>query len=311
MMLLFRRHRLLEWAGLLSLLVFPWLVGSLGLDFYVSFMTRVLIIGVAATSLNLILGYGGMVALGHAAFVGAGAYVVAMMLDAQWEAVWLVWPAAVLFSAALAWLIGVISLRTHGVYFIMITLAFAQMVYYFFVSLRQYGGEDGFNLYERVNILGLDTDNEIIFYYVVLAVFIALLVAFSRLIRSHFGMALIGIRENENRMQALGYPVFRLKLVAFVISGAVAGLAGALLADLNQFVSPALLHWTQSADYIIMVLVGGMGLRYGGVLGAAIILGLEEFLRQWTEFWHLPLGLLLLFVVFVAPRGLASLQRTR
>src|SRR5690625_2453110 len=164
MMLLFRRHRLLEWAGLLSLLVFPWLVGSLGLDFYVSFMTRVLIIGVAATSLNLILGYGGMVALGHAAFVGAGAYVVAMMLDAQWAAVWLVWPAAVLFSAALAWLIGVISLRTHGVYFIMITLAFAQMVYYFFVSLRQYGGEGGFYLCERGNRLGFGPGNVIIFY---------------------------------------------------------------------------------------------------------------------------------------------------
>jgi len=310
MKLVYKRHNLLELLSLLVLLLFPWLVSSLGLDFYLSFVTRLLIIGLAATSLNLILGYGGMVALGHAAFVGTGAYVVAMMLDAQWDAVWLVWPAALLLSAALAWLIGLISLRTHGVYFIMITLAFAQMVYYFFVSLRQYGGEDGFNLYERVNILGLDTDNEMVFYYVVLVVFIGLLIAFSRLVKSHFGMALIGIRENENRMQALGYPVFRLKLMAFVISGAVAGFAGALLADLNQFVSPSLLHWTQSADYIIMVLVGGLGLRYGGVLGAAIILGLEEFLRQWTEFWHLPLGLLLLFVVFVAPRGLASLQRS-
>src|SRR5690625_1937241 len=143
MMTLFKRHHLLEWVGLLSLLVFPWLVGSLGLDFYVSFMTRVLIIGVAATSLNLILGYGGMVALGHAAFVGAGAYVVAMMLDAQWAAVWLVWPVAVLFSAVLVWLFRVVSLRIHGVFFIMILLAFELIMYYFFVYLRQLCRDEG------------------------------------------------------------------------------------------------------------------------------------------------------------------------
>ncbi len=292
---------------LAALLAFPLAAPALGLDFYISFVRRVLIYALAATSLNLVLGYGGMVALGHAAFFGAGAYAVGILGASGVMAALVVWPAAMLLAAALAWVIGAISLRTRGVYFIMITLAFAQMVYYIFISLRQYGGEDGLNLAGYSTLPGLDLANDVVFYYLVLAILVAAMFLFNRLVASRYGAALQGVRENESRMEALGYPVYRIKLTAFVLSGAAAGLAGALLANHNLFISPSLMHWTQSANLLIMVLVGGIGLRYGGVAGATVMLVLEEALRQWTEYWHLPLGLLLLAVVLGAPRGLAGL----
>ncbi len=292
---------------LAALLAFPLAAPTLGLDFYISFVRRVLIYALAATSLNLVLGYGGMVALGHAAFFGAGAYAVGILGASGVTAALVAWPAAMLLAAALAWVIGAISLRTRGVYFIMITLAFAQMVYYIFISLRQYGGEDGLNLPGYSTLPGLDLANDAAFYYLVLAILVAVMFAFNRLAASRYGAALQGARENESRMEALGYPVYRIKLTAFVLSGAAAGLAGALLANHNLFISPSLMHWTQSANLLIMVLVGGIGLRYGGVAGATVMLVLEEALRQWTEHWHLPLGLLLLAVVLGAPCGLAGL----
>jgi branched-chain amino acid transport system permease protein len=293
--------------GLLLLLVFPLVAPALNLDFYVSFVRRVLIFALAATSLNFILGYGGMVALGHAAFFGAGAYVVAMLSVQGVSQALIAWPVAMLVAGALAFVIGLISLRTRGVYFIMITLAFAQMVFYLFISLRQYGGEDGINLTGPSVLPGLNLADDRTFYYVVLVVVLACLWWLNRLIQARFGQALQGIRENESRMEALGYPVFRIKLLAFVIAGAMAGLAGALLASHNQFVSPSLMHWTASANLIIMVIVGGIGLRYGGLVGAAVMLWLEEVLRLYTDYWHLPLGVLLLAIVLFAPRGLAGL----
>jgi branched-chain amino acid transport system permease protein len=293
--------------GLLLLLVFPLVAPALNLDFYVSFVRRVLIFALAATSLNFILGYGGMVALGHAAFFGAGAYVVAMLSVQGVSHALIAWPVAMLVAGALAFVIGLISLRTRGVYFIMITLAFAQMVFYLFISLRQYGGEDGINLTGPSVLPGLNLADDRTFYYVVLVVVLACLWWLNRLIQARFGQALQGIRENESRMEALGYPVFRIKLLAFVIAGVMAGLAGALLASHNQFVSPSLMHWTASANLIIMVIVGGIGLRYGGLVGAAVMLWLEEVLRLYTDYWHLPLGVLLLAIVLFAPRGLEGL----
>ena len=293
--------------GLVLLLVFPLVAPALNLDFYVSFVRRVLIFALAATSLNFILGYGGMVALGHAAFFGAGAYVVAMLSVQGVSQALIAWPVAMLVAGALALVIGFISLRTRGVYFIMITLAFAQMVFYLFISLRQYGGEDGINVAGPSVLLGLNLANDRTFYYVVLVVVLACLWWLNRLIQARFGQALQGIRENESRMEALGYPVFRIKLLAFVIAGVMAGLAGALLASHNQFVSPSLMHWTASANLIIMVIVGGIGLRYGGLVGAAVMLWLEEVLRLYTDYWHLPLGVLLLAIVLFAPRGLAGM----
>lgn len=293
--------------GLVLLLVFPLVAPALNLDFYVSFVRRVLIFALAATSLNFILGYGGMVALGHAAFFGAGAYVVAILSVQGIAQALIAWPAAMIVAGVLACVIGAISLRTRGVYFIMITLAFAQMVFYLFISLRQYGGEDGINLSGPTVLPGLNLADDRTFYYVVLVLVLICLWGLNRLIQARFGQALQGIRENEARMEALGYPVFRIKLLAFVIAGVMAGLAGALLASHNQFVSPSLMHWTASANLIIMVIVGGIGLRYGGLVGAAVMLWLEEVLRLYTDYWHLPLGVLLLVIVLFAPRGLAGL----
>ncbi|MNQ43084.1 leucine/isoleucine/valine transporter permease subunit [compost metagenome] len=292
---------------LLALAVFPLVAPALGLDFYISFVRRVLIYALAATSLNLILGYGGMVALGHAAFFGAGAYAVGILAMSGITSALIVWPVAMVLAGVLAAITGAISLRTRGVYFIMITLAFAQMLYYIFISLRQYGGEDGLNLPGYSTLPGIDLANDVSFYYLVLALFAVLMWVFSRVVSSRFGTALQGIRENESRMEAMGYPVYRIKLVAFTLSGAAAGLAGALLANHNLFISPNLMQWTQSANLLIMVLVGGIGLRWGGVAGAVVMLTLEEVLRLWTEYWHLPLGVLLLCVVFGAPRGLVGL----
>ncbi|MGE8566503.1 MAG: branched-chain amino acid ABC transporter permease [Achromobacter sp.] len=292
---------------LLALAAFPLVAPALGLDFYISFVRRVLIYALAATSLNLILGYGGMVALGHAAFFGAGAYAVGILAMSGITSALIVWPVAMLLAGVLAAITGAISLRTRGVYFIMITLAFAQMLYYIFISLRQYGGEDGLNLPGYSTLPGIDLANDVSFYYLVLALFAVLMWVFSRVVSSRFGTALQGIRENESRMEAMGYPVYRIKLVAFTLSGAAAGLAGALLANHNLFISPNLMQWTQSANLLIMVLVGGIGLRWGGVAGAVVMLTLEEVLRLWTEYWHLPLGVLLLCVVFGAPRGLVGL----
>jgi branched-chain amino acid transport system permease protein len=287
--------------------LFPLIAPLLDLGFYVSFVRRVLIYALAASSLNFILGYGGMVALGHAAFFGAGAYVVAMLSVQGYSQALIVWPMAMFVAGALALLIGAISLRTRGVYFIMITLAFAQMVFYLFISLRQYGGEDGINLSAPSLFPYLNLSNDTQFYYLVLGIVTACLWLMHCMVNARFGRALQGIRENETRMQALGYPVLRIKLVAFVFAGALAGLAGALLANHNLFVSPSLMHWTASANLIIMVIVGGIGLRFGGVVGAAVMLLLEEFLRLYTDYWHLPLGVLLLIIVLFAPRGLAGM----
>ncbi|CAB3704474.1 branched-chain amino acid ABC transporter permease [Achromobacter pestifer] len=292
---------------LAALAAFPLVAPALGLDFYISFVRRVLIYALAATSLNLILGYGGMVALGHAAFFGAGAYAVGILAMSGITSALIVWPVAMLLAGVLACITGAISLRTRGVYFIMITLAFAQMLFYIFISLRQYGGEDGLNLPGYSTLPGIDLSQDVSFYYLVLGLFALIMWVFSRIVASRFGTALQGIRENESRMESMGYPVYRIKLMAFTLSGAAAGLAGALLANHNLFISPSLMHWTQSANLLIMVLVGGIGLRWGGVAGAVVMLTLEEVLRLWTEYWHLPLGVLLLCVVFGAPRGLVGL----
>jgi branched-chain amino acid transport system permease protein len=302
-----RLRRALPWLLLAAALAFPWVAQALDQSFYIGVLRRVLIFAIAASSLNFILGYGGMVSLGHAAFFGVGAYTVAVLATEGIASAWIAWPLAVVAAAAAALAIGAVSLRTRGVYFIMITLAFAQMVYYVAVGLKAYGGEDGLNLPGRSTVgLGIDLEHDIGFYYAVLAILVAVLLAFDRVLDARFGRALLGIRENETRMESLGYPTFGFRLTAFAIAGGVAGLAGALFANHNLFVSPAVLHWTQSATFVVMVILGGIGYRYGGVLGALVLLLLEEILATYTEFWHLPLGALLLAVVFLAPHGLSG-----
>jgi len=303
-----RAHAKIAVPVLALLLAFPLAAQALDQQFYIGFASRILIFALAATSLNLIVGFGGMVSFGHAAFFGVGAYAVAILMRHGIAPAIFSWPIAVATAALCALLVGAISLRTRGVYFIMITLAFAQMLYYLFVSLKAYGGDDGLSLVRRSSLgLGLDLKSDITFYYVVLALFVAVMLALHRLVNARFGRALQGIRENEARMEAIGFPVFRYKLIGFTLAGAIAGLAGALLANQNGFVSPNLMHWTQSGSLLVMVILGGVGYLYGGALGAVVLLLLEEMLSGYTVHWQLALGVLLLAVVLRAPNGLASL----
>jgi branched-chain amino acid transport system permease protein len=291
---------------LVAAVAFPYAAIPLGGEYYVSLATRIMIYALAAMSLNLVLGYGGMISFGHAAFFGAGAYAVAILAKEGIVSGFAAWPLAIGVGVLCALVIGAISLRTRGLYFIMITLAFAQMLYYFFVSLRAYGGEDGINLAGRSQLPGLDLADSTHFYLVVLALLAGCHYLLRRLAASRFGVVMRGIRDNETRMTALGYPTYRYRLVCFTIAGGVAGLAGALIANQHGFVSPNLLHWTQSGTLLIMVILGGVGLLYGGIAGAAAMLLLEEILSGWTEYWKLGLGLVLLFVVLRAPRGIGG-----
>ena len=296
-------------AACLFALAFPMLATAVGQDFYISVASRVLIWGLLATSLNLLVGTGGMVSMGHAAFFGFGAYVVGIVaLDApQWSAAPVVLPLAIVATGILAFVIGAICLRTRGVYFIMITLAFAQMLFYIFVSLKGYGGDDGLPLAKRSPLGTLKMADDTVFYYVVLALLALCLVFLARLRDSRFGRVLRGIKDNEVRMESLGYATLRFKLTAFVIAGAMAGLAGALMANQNGFVSPNMLHWDLSGTALVMVILGGLGSLWGGLAGAVVFMVLEEVLTGFTPHWQIILGLILLGVVFFAPKGIAGL----
>ncbi|WP_444815021.1 branched-chain amino acid ABC transporter permease [Variovorax brevis] len=295
-------------AVLLAVLAaFPWIAEATGFDFYIGFATRLLIFSLAATSLNLILGFGGMVSLGHAAYFGFGAYLVGILMQQGLTSAWIAWPLVTLASGVLAWCIGIVSLRTRGVHFIMITLAFAQMMYYVMTSLKAYGGDDGISLPGRSTLTGIDLGAPAVFYWVVLGVTAVALALLYRLINSRFGRVIQAIRENETRMEALGYPVFRYKLICFAMAGALAGLAGALIANQNMMITPNLLHWTQSGSLMVMVILGGMGYLSGGVLGAVVMLVLEEVLSAYTNYWQLVLGLILLCAVMAFPNGLAGM----
>ncbi|MDD3935771.1 branched-chain amino acid ABC transporter permease [Rhodoferax sp.] len=297
---------------LITLVLLPELAHAWGLDFYVGVASRILIFALTATSLNLILGFGGMVSFGHAAFVGVGAYAAGILMQHGVHSAWLALLLAFVAAAAMALLIGAISLRTRGVYFIMITLAFAQMLYYLMVSIKTYGGDDGLSLAGRFKLgFGLDMSQDGMFYYLVLAVTTLVFLAVHRLLNSRFGHALQAIRENETRMAAIGFPVYRFKLIAFVLAGALAGLAGALLAHQGGFVSPSMMQWSESGMLMVMVILGGVGHLYGGLVGAVVFLLLEELLSSTTIHWQFGLGAVLLAVVLLAPNGLLSLQRKR
>jgi branched-chain amino acid transport system permease protein len=300
-------RKALLWAVLAAAAAFPLLAQPLGWEFYVGFASRIMIYALAATSLNLILGYGGMLSFGHAAFVGAGAYVVGILMAEGVESAWVSWPLAVLVAGLLAAAVGAVSLRTRGVYFIMITLAFAQMIYYIAVGMKAYGGEEGMNLPARSAVgFGLNLKDDATFYYVVLAILVAALYGLHRLANARFGRVIEAIRENETRMEAIGFPTYRYKLACFAIGGAIAGLAGALLANQNSYVNPNLLYWTQSGVLMIMVILGGVGALYGGLLGAVVFLVLEEVISLYTIHWQLGVGLILLAIVLFAPQGIAG-----
>jgi branched-chain amino acid transport system permease protein len=290
----------------LGLVVMPVLLVEVGQEFYLGLLTRILIYALAATSLNLILGYGGMVSFGHAAFLGIGGYAVAIAAQHGIGSAWVAWTIALGTVALLAVVMGAISLRTQGVHFLMITLALAQMVYYVFVSMRGYGGDDGLSMSRRSGFgweAWWPTRGDIGFYYLALALLAIVLLFVHRLIQSRFGRVLIGVRENEARMSTIGFAVYRYKLAAFVIAALLCGLAGALNVELNRFISPSVMHWSQSGMLMVMVIIGGLGRPWAGVVGAAVFLGLEEVLSHYTERWQLPMGLLLLALVLARVAG--------
>ena len=308
---------------IVALAVVPPITNALQEPFYLGLFLRLMILAIAAISLNLILGFGNMVSFGHAAYMGIGAYVVgigtfhAIEDGIDWLANgFLHVPLAIAASSLAALVIGAISIRTRGVYFIMITLAFGQMLYFIGVGLEVYGADDGLSLYMRSEFGGvLDINDNIQFYYLVLALLLATLYGVKRLIASRFGLVIRGARSNERRLAAVGIPVYRYKLVAFMVAGAICGVAGVLLANRTDFVSPDMMHWTRSGDLIIMVVLGGMGTLFGPLYGAAAFLLVEEFLSGITEHWQIVFGPLLILVVIYARGGIAgvvhALERRR
>ncbi len=286
------------------LVALPLLASALHQPFWVNAATRILIYALVAVSLDLIVGYGGMVSFGHAAYFAAGGYTVAILAQHGIGAALVTWPAAVLVSAALAAAVGALSLRTSGIFFIMITLAFAQMVFFALIAVKQWGGNDGLPLDARGVLPGIDLRDPGVLYFVCLALLVAFVAVAAQLVESRFGIVLRGARRSERRLLALGFPVFRYRLVAFVVAGAGAGLAGALWAEYSRFVSPDMAVWSRSGEFLVMVILGGIGTLAGAVYGAAVLLGLESLLSGFTEHWMLPLGAILLVIVLFAKRGL-------
>jgi branched-chain amino acid transport system permease protein len=295
-----------------------------GDTFMVTLFTRIIILAIAAVSLNLIMGFGGMVSFGHAAYLGIGGYAVGIL---AWEGInsgFIQWPLALVLSGLFALGVGALSLRTRGVYFIMITLAFAQVVYYVANGLDRYGGDDGLTIQSRSEFAGLlDLSNRTLFYYLCLVLLLGTVYLVWRIVNSRFGLVIQGARSNDRRMRAIGFPTFRYKLVCFVIAGLLGGLSGVLLANHTNFISPALMHWTRSGDLIVMAVLGGMGSVFGPVIGAAALLLLEEMLPHLIgfvghlitgkelpaarEYWQLILGPMLLLIVLYARGGIDGL----
>ncbi|WP_175619393.1 branched-chain amino acid ABC transporter permease [Bradyrhizobium sp. 2S1] len=292
-------------AALVLLPVYSVVTGNI---FILTLFTRIVIFALAAASLNLIMGYGGMMSFGHAAYLGIGGYAVGILATEGIGSGFIQWPVALAVSALFALVIGALSLRTRGVYFIMITLAFAQMAYYITSGLSRYGGDDGLTVYKRSDFAGLiDLSNRTQFYYLCLACLFGGLYLIWRIVNSRFGLVVQGVRSNEQRMQAIGFHANSYRLVCFVIAGTICGLAGALLANNTDFVSPAVMYWTRSGDLMVMVILGGMGSLFGPVIGAIVYLLLEELLSQVTEYSGLILGPVLLLIVLFARGGIMGL----
>ncbi|OUS39269.1 branched-chain amino acid ABC transporter permease ['Osedax' symbiont bacterium Rs2_46_30_T18] len=307
----------------LLLLAIPAIALMLDEPFYITLATKVVILALAGVGLNLALGLGGLISFGHAAFFGIGGYIAGILASHSLNAelmftlagtefdgttnMLVIWPLALLVSALVAVFIGYFSLRTKGVYFIMITLAFAQMIYYFAIAWPAYGGEDGLSIYVRNQFMGLNTLDPIIFYGICFALLMSVLLLVSKLKNSHFGSALQAARQNEQRLAAVGIRPFGIKLTAFVISAMITALAGALFADLNRFVSPDMFSWHTSGEIMIFVILGGVGRLFGPVVGAGLFILFEYYLGGLTEHWALFLGLVLLAVVLFARGGLVGL----
>ena len=282
--------------------------------FYITLFARILIFAIAAVGLNLNLGYGALVSFGHALYIGIGAYAVGILSFHGVTSGWAHLGAGLAVGAVAATVVGWVCLRTSGIAFIMITLAFAQMFYFLSVSLKQYGGDDGLTIAARSDFGWVNLANNTVFYYAIFAVLVALLLLFRRIVDSRFGMVLRGCKSNERRMAALGFPTMRYKLAAYVISAQVCVVAGMMLANLTKFASPSFMQWQASGDLIVMIVLGGMGTLIGPFAGATGLLLLEEVLAGWTQHWMVILGPLIVVIVIVSNRGifgvLAALGRS-
>lgn len=305
-----------RWRALGPVLLFAALAlvpaaARFGAESYIlSLMTRVVVLGLAAMSLDLLVGYVGLVSFGHAAFLGIGAYAVGILSAEGIDEGALQLAAALAGSALFALATGAVSLRTRGVSFIMITLAFGQMVFFFATSLAGYGGDDGTSLSRRSRVFGADLlASDTVLYYVALACLVGAYALCRMVVASRFGRVLSGTRENAARMEAIGFQPFRYRLVAYVLAGTIAGLCGWLLANQTGFVSPATMSWQRSGDLIFMVVLGGQGTLHGAILGAVTFLLAEDVLAHLTEHWRIIFGPLVILVVLFARGGLTGLLR--
>jgi branched-chain amino acid transport system permease protein len=297
-------------AALLALAVaLPFLAPG----YYVQFASKAILMAMLALSLNLVVGYGGMVSLCHAAFFGLAGYMLGFMTpESAGASVWLALPAALLAVGAVAAIIGALSLRTRGIYFIMVTLAFGEMLFYLFHDTKIGGGSDGLYIYFKPEFLIggvtlIDLENPRAFYYVALASLLGAALLVHALVRSPFGHALAAARDNERRALSLGFPVFRIRLTAFVVSAMIAAVAGFFSAAQFGFVAPQMLGWHLSASVLVMVVLGGMSSILGPIIGAIALLGLEEMLKSTFEHWKLIKGLIVIALVFALPGGLQQL----
>ncbi len=298
------------WVPLLllaALAVAPFVAHASGQPFYVAFLARIIIYAIAASALNLALGYGGLVSFGHSLFVGLGAYSVALPIFHGVESGWAHLAVTIAVCGMAALVTGLVSLRTSGIAFIMITLAFAQMGYFLFISLKQYGGDDGISLSQHSQFGPLDLGTAEGVY---LAAFLVLALStwwLAKLRNSPFGMTLRAARQNARRVNAAGLPVLRYQLVAYVMSGVLSGMAGLLLANLNSYASPSTMAWMVSGELIVIVVLGGMGSVFGPLLGAIGFLGLEEILKGYTEHWMVIFGPLIVVMALAGKAGMVGL----
>lgn len=290
----------------------PFVLDALGAGWWTAALGRGLIFAIAAMALQFVLGRGGMVSFGFAAFMGIGAYAVGVSAEHGLDEAALVLPLAMLAAGGFAALTGLVALRTRGVYFIMITLAFGQMAYFLATAVSAYGGDDGLTLWSRTAVLGAPLlEDDRVFYWVCLGAAALTWTLLDALGRSPFGRALDGARRAEARMEALGYEVRRARLAAYALAGALGGLAGALLANHAEFVSPAYMHWARSGELIVMVVLGGAASLTGAGVGALLVVALEEALPALGEHWRLLFGLIVLGVALFLRHGLAGLVERR
>lgn len=297
-----------------GVLVAATLFPLLDAPFYIDLVTKVMILAIFAMSLDLLVGYTGLVSFGHAAYFGIAAYAAVLLAPVEGGSIWWTLPLSVALAACSAFIIGLFVLRTRGIYFIMVTLAFAQMVYFLFHDTALGGGSDGIYLYVKPHAnVGdyalFDLNNARHFYYVVLALLVLVYVFLRRLLGSPLGHVLLGIKANEQRMASLGFPVFRYKLASFTIAGALGGLAGYLAAVQFGFVNPEIISWHQSGNVLLMVILGGMGTLYGPIAGAFAFVLMQEYFSSLTEHWQLLMGGLIVLLVLYFPGGLAKIAR--